>query len=91
MGQKESDPGYIMGSKHRLAVVEKLSDGPAIPKQIKEETDRPYSRISDALNDLRENDIVELLVSEDQKKGRLYGLTERGETALEYMKNKNLV
>lgn len=91
MGQAASNAGYIKGSKHRTAVVKRLSESPAIPKEIKTDTDRPYSRVSDALDDLRERELVELLVPEDQKKGRLYALTDRGEDAWEYMVDNGIV
>lgn len=90
MGQAPADAGYIKGSKHRMAVMERLAKSPAIPKEIKNDTDRPYSRVSDALDDLQKQGLVELLVPEDQKKGRLYALTERGENAWEYMTDQGI-
>lgn len=86
-----ADVGYIKGSKHRTVVIERLAQSPAIPKEIKSDTDRPYSRISDALNDLRSRGLVELLVPDDQQKGRLYKLTDRGESAWEYMVENGIV
>lgn len=90
MSQAASDAGYIKGSKHRTAVMRRLSKSPAIPKEIKTDTERPYSRVSDALDDLRERGLVELLVPDDQKKGRLYALTDRGEDAWEYMVDNDI-
>ena len=91
MDQAAADAGYIKGSKHRTAVVKRLAESPAIPKDIKDDTNRPYSRVSDALNDLQEQGLVELLVPDEQKKGRLYALTDRGEDAWEYMVDKEIV
>lgn len=91
MDQAAADAGYIKGSKHRVAVIKRLAQSPAIPKEIKTDTNRPYSRVSDALDDLREQGVVELLVPDEQKKGRLYALTERGEEAWDYMVEHSLV
>jgi DNA-binding MarR family transcriptional regulator len=59
--------------------METLQDGPATPSSIAEQTDRDIAHISRALQELRERDTVDLLVSEDVKKGRFYGLTDSGE------------
>ncbi|PSP56203.1 transcriptional regulator [Halobacteriales archaeon QH_7_66_36] len=85
MSNEGADAGYISSSKHRTAVVRRLYDSPAIPKTLKEDTNRQYSRVSEALSDLRDEGIVELLSPEDRKKGRLYALTKRGEEAWEFM------
>lgn len=90
-GTAAADAGYVKGSKHRLAVIRRLARSPAIPKELKNDTDRPYSRVSDAVNDLRDRGLVELLVSEEQTKGRLYALTDRGEDAWEFMLETSMV
>lgn len=90
-GQAAADSGFIKGSKHRMAVMRRLAESPAIPKDIKTDTDRPYSRVSDAMDDLQSEGLVELLVPDDQKKGRLYGLTERGESAWQFMIEQGMV
>lgn len=90
-GQAAADAGFIKGSKHRMAVMRRLAESPAIPKDIKTDTDRPYSRVSDAMDDLQSEGLVELLVPDDQKKGRLYGLTERGESAWQFMIEQGMV
>lgn len=90
-GQAASDAGFIKGSKHRMAVMRRLAESPAIPKDIKTDTDRPYSRVSDAMDDLQSEGLVELLVPDDQKKGRLYGLTDRGESAWQFMIEQGMV
>jgi len=69
----------------------RLAQSPAIPKEVKEETGRPYSRVSEALKSLTDRGLVELLVPEDQKKGRLYSLTERGEDTWTYMVENDIV
>lgn len=91
MSNEGADAGYISSSKHRTAVVRRLYDSPATPKSIKEDTDRPYSRVTEANNGLRDEGIVELLSPEDRKKGRLYSLTDRGKDAWEFMLENNMV
>lgn len=75
--------GYVASSRYRLSVCEYLQDhGPGLPSKISTDTDLAQPHVSRALSELRERDIVELLVPESQQKGRLYDLTETGQTAL---------
>lgn len=75
--------GYIASSRYRRAVCEHLLDnGAALPSDIADETDLAQPHVSRALSELRTEDIVSLLVPESQQKGRLYGLTTRGRTAI---------
>lgn len=74
--------GYIASSRYRLAVCEYLAEhGSGLPSRIAAETELAQPHVSRALSELRERDIVELLVPESQQKGRLYGLTDLGELA----------
>lgn len=73
------DIGFIISSQYRVAVLRRLAQGPSTPSQIASESGLAISHISRALSRLRERTMVELLVSEDQKKGRVYGITEHGE------------
>jgi DNA-binding transcriptional ArsR family regulator len=92
MGEEApADAGFVKGSKHRVAVMRRLARSPAIPKELKNDTDRPYSRVSDAVGDLRDHGLVELLVPEEQTKGRLYALTDRGEECWEFMVEAGVV
>ena len=91
MSNAGADAGFVQSSKHRTAVVRRLYQSPAIPKTLKEDTNREYSRISEALGDLKDEEIVELLSPEERKKGRLYALTERGEEAWKFMLENNMV
>ncbi|RLM32658.1 winged helix-turn-helix domain-containing protein [Haloarcula sp. Atlit-120R] len=71
---------YTVSSRYREAVVSALTSHPSTPSKIAARTDDDISHISRALNELREKDVVELLVNEDRKKGRVYALTDHGET-----------
>lgn len=79
MDDQWDEIGYVLSSRYRVAVLRRLAEGPAIPSQIAGDTDLNISHISRALQGLRERSLVSLLVSEDRRKGRVYGITEKGE------------
>lgn len=92
MGQTDSNPeadmelvSEVIASKYRKQVGKALQDGPKTPSRIadyyNDATDMAH--ISRALQQLREGGVVDLLVPDDRKKGRIYGLTERGEAVVE--------
>lgn len=81
---------YVISSSYRVKVLQRLAESPATPSRIAEETDCPIAHISRALRGLRERELVDLLVSEDQQKGRVYGITERGERIWETIEAQNL-
>lgn len=71
--------GYIASSRYRLAVCEYLQErGSGLPSRIAADTGLAQPHVSRALSELKEREIVELLVPETQQKGRLYGLTDLG-------------
>lgn len=71
--------GFVISSQYRVSVLERLAEGPATPSGIADDKDVEIAAVSHALSGLRERDLVELLVSEDRRKGRVYGITESGE------------
>lgn len=71
--------GFVISSRYRVVVLRRLARGPATPSQIAEDEDVRIASVSHALTQLRDRDLVELLVPEDRRKGRVYGITERGE------------
>lgn len=78
MTSKWDNISHVISSQYRIAVLQRLSEGPATPSRIAEETDLGIAHISRALRTLRERELVDLLVSEDRRKGRVYGITETG-------------
>lgn len=76
---------FVIRSQYRTAVLRQLMSGPSTPSTIAEEEDISISHVSRALSKLRDESLVELLVSEGQKKGRVYGITERGEQVWQQM------
>ncbi len=83
--------GFVISSRYRVAVLKRLADGPATPSQLATDSGLAIAHISRALRGLRDRDLVELLVSEDRKKGRVYGVTENGEEIWGQIQAKNLI
>jgi DNA-binding MarR family transcriptional regulator len=83
--------GFVISSKYRIAVLETLSMGPTIPSSIASETELPITHVSRALRALRDRSLVELLVSNHRKKGRIYGLTDRGRRLWQRIEAEGLV
>lgn len=83
--------GFVISSKYRIAVLDRLVQGPSTPTTIASESDLPVSHISRALGTLRERSLVELLVSKDKKKGRIYGVTERGQRVWKRIETEGLI
>ncbi|WP_318571116.1 winged helix-turn-helix domain-containing protein [Salinigranum marinum] len=82
--------GYVISSTHRVAVLRRLATGPATPSQIAADTSISISHVSRALGELREKSLVDLLVSEERKKGRVYSITTDGEEVWNTIEAENL-
>ena len=82
--------GYVISSDHRTLVLGRLAEGPATPTQIASDVELSVTHVSRALKSLRERDLVELLVPEERRKGRVYGITEQGQEAWELIQAKDL-
>lgn len=80
---------FVISSDYRTAVLQRLAASPTTPSSIKDDTDVDLSHVSRALSRLQERSLVELLVSEDRKKGRVYGVTERGSKVFEKIEQMN--
>lgn len=91
MNDEWDEIGFVISSRYRVAVLRRLAEGPATPSQLASDSGLAIAHISRALRGLRERDLVELLVPEDRKKGRVYGVTERGEEVWSQIQSKNLV
>lgn len=85
------DVSYVISSRYRIATLNRLSDSPATPSRIAEDTDLSVAHVSRALQELREHDLTELLVSENRKKGRVYGITNHGEDVWGTIEAENMV
>jgi DNA-binding MarR family transcriptional regulator len=91
MSDDWDDVSFVISSQYRVMVLQRLSTGPATPSQIASDVDVGIAHISRALQRLRERSLVELLVSEDRKKGRVYGLTERGSAVWDTIEAENML
>jgi len=85
------DVSYVISSRYRIATLRRLSEGPATPSLIADETDLSIAHVSRALQELRDNDLVTLLVSEDRRKGRVYGVTDEGLAVWETIEAENMI
>lgn len=85
------DVSYVISSRYRIATLKRLSDSPATPSRIAEDTDLSVAHVSRALQELRDHELTELLVSENRKKGRVYGITDHGEKVWETIEAENMI
>lgn len=90
MDDNWDEVSYVISSSYRVVVLQRLADSPATPSRMAKDTDRPITHVSRALQGLREHDLVDLLVSEDRQKGRVYGITEHGEEVWQTIEAQNL-
>ena len=82
---------FIISSRYRIAVIDRLAAGPATPSLIADEADDHMAHISRAISELRDESLVELLVSEDRRKGRVYGMTDRAQASWEIIEQQDLL
>lgn len=83
---------FVISSNYRLLVLNQLAAGPEIPSRITaDDHDHVLTEhVSRALGELRDQELVELRVPDDQEKYRFYGLTERGERVWQWMQTAGL-
>jgi DNA-binding transcriptional ArsR family regulator len=79
--------GYVDASTYRTDVLHSLAEGPATPKRLAETVGAEITHVSRALQELRDRDLVELLVPEARRKGRVYGATDKGERVATHLKD----
>jgi DNA-binding transcriptional ArsR family regulator len=91
MTEEWEEIGFVISSQYRVAVLRRLSEGPATPSKIAEDIDRSDSHTSRALHDLRDHGLVELLVPEERRKGRIYGITDDGQVIWNRIEAENLL
>ena len=90
MTDEWDDVSYVISSTYRVDALRRLQTGPATPSVIATDTGHSIAHVSRALQELQEEGLVQLLVSEERRKGRVYGTTERGESVLEMIEAQNL-
>lgn len=90
MTDEWNEIGFVISSRYRVAVLERLDEGPATPSQIADDAELSITHISRALRGLRKRSLVELLVPEERKKGRIYGMTDHGEEIWTRIQDENI-
>lgn len=85
------DAGYVMASDYRRSILRSLDDSPATPTDLSSDTDIALSHTSRTLAELKSNGYVELLVSEERKVGRIYGLTDTGAAVVALIEEEILI
>jgi predicted transcriptional regulator len=73
---------YVISSRYRVETLRRLSEGPATPSLIADDREMSIAHV--------ESELVDLLVSEDRKKGRVYDITEKGVDIWETIERKNM-
>lgn len=77
--------GYVEASTYRTKVVKSLGDdNPNTPKKIAQDCGIRMNHISNILSQLKNKGIV-YCVNEEDRKGRIYRLTEVGESIYEVL------
>ena len=91
MTDEWDDVSYVISSQYRVATLERLQTGPATPSLIATDTDHSIAHVSRALQELQEEGLVTLLVSENRRKGRVYGTTDQGQSVIETIQAEEMV
>lgn len=90
MSEDWNEVSFVISSRYRIVAMRRLETGPATPSQIAKDEDVDIAHVSRALQSLQERDLVDLLVSDDRKKGRVYGLTEHGSEIWSTIESENM-
>ena len=75
---------YIKISENRTKIMEVLNIGSQSPSKIAKTTGISVSTVSRILRELKEKGYVHIL-NPKERKGRLYGLTEKGNLVMEHI------
>ena len=74
-----TDISYVKSSKYRFEVVTSLKGEVKMPKGIANDSGIRTNHVSKVLGDLKKRGLVEC-INPEARKGRLYRLTEKGES-----------
>ena len=73
---------FVTCSYYRQATLGVLDDGPATPSEIAKALGCDIALVSRALGEMRQRQLVDLLVSDDTYRGRYHGLTSTGKATI---------
>lgn len=76
---------FVRSSKYRSKILVFIDDDVKIPSDIAKEINLSNTHTSKYLKSLKEKELIKCL-NEEAKRGRLYKLTEKGKSILEYIK-----
>jgi predicted transcriptional regulator len=79
---------FVIRSKYRSKILEKLKNNPSIPSKMSYETNISLSHVSRALNEMENKGLIQKLTYDH--KGKIYGITEKGLEVLREIESKNL-
>lgn len=90
MDKKElySAIGFIKISKTRQKILKSLDETYLIPSEIAKKTDLQTTQVSNCLTDLKNKNLVNC-INEEDKKGRIYELTDDGKEVLNKLSQKH--
>lgn len=80
---------YVKQSKYRTKVFEALDGYPKMPNEIAKKADIVPNHVSVTLKQLKKHGLVECM-NPEVRKGRLYRLTEKGESVRDAMEQSQL-
>ena len=83
--------GFVISSNYRTAVLRHLAEDASTPTAIADRAGLPVTHVSRALRTLAERSLVELLVPKEIKKGRRYGLTDRGRLIWQHIETAGMI
>ena len=84
----ENAGAFVVESAARVAVLKRLVEGPAAPSEIATGRSVGADSARNAAEELRDHELAELLVADDE---RVYGLTAKGERTLFYLETEEKV
>jgi DNA-binding transcriptional ArsR family regulator len=82
---------YVISSQYRVETMRRLAAGPTTPSEIASGASLSLSHVSRALQELSDQSLVTLKVSEERAKGRVYGLTDDGRGVWNTIETQNMV
>lgn len=79
---------FVIRSQPRRLILGRLMEGVSTPSMMSTSLNVNRTHISRALKELQEKDLVICLT--DSRKGRVYGITDKGTTIMEEIKRSKL-
>lgn len=78
--------GYVKISKNRYKILNQLENNPQMPSELAKNTKLERNYVSNLLKQLQSKELIECVNPEDRK-GRVYIITSKGEEVSNYLKH----